>query len=101
MNNKQWGELLRIMDGGAPAREPESKPTPLPFYVIAGNYHQFQNWCRTQGLSERSGAARYVSDADQLRGVRVSQEQIVFTGNWAGRPDAELLRQMAEHACRP
>lgn len=61
-------------------------------FVIAGTYHESEHWIR-QDLAKRwptnpsltLSDYRYVSKADDLRGVR--DPHGVFVGNWLGRPD--------------
>lgn len=64
---------------------------PLSYYVIAGNYAEFQNFVirkHTQGLFFDY---RYVGHPDQLQGL--SQIQGCYIGSYAKRQDLSKIQE--------
>ena len=69
------------------------------FYVIAGNYDQFVDWCSKNRVCASSPLVSYVSDANCLRGLH--NPEIVVTGTYRERSDFQKLNSIIRDVCRP
>ena len=57
-----------------------------PTYVLAGNYVQFVNYCRSIGRSHHDPAFRYLHDERDLRGLH-HRPNVIRVGTWQDRHD--------------
>lgn len=62
-------------------------------YVLAGNYHQFADWCARQGISRHDRRVRYIGSPVDLwgspRGLRY-----VKVGTWEDRRDLSEITEL-------
>lgn len=59
--------------------------------VIAGNYDQYRRWLIENDLCPLD--ATYISSNEQLMGLELSEDDIVYVGTYFDSPvDLELLR---------
>jgi hypothetical protein len=68
--------------------------TPLPVYVVAKDYRDFQLWCDDHGFRPTDHAkVRPLLEADRVRGHTFFREQVIVTERgWDNRQAAEILR---------
>lgn len=57
-----------------------SAMNPGPVYIVGGSYGDFDRWCKRTGM--REPWVRYLSEADQLRGLE-NVLIVVVDGGWA------------------
>ncbi len=57
--------------------------------VIAGNYQQYRNWLKQSGLTESE--ARFIQFNDQLYGLELSPDDVVYVGEYWKSPVDRLL----------
>jgi hypothetical protein len=69
------------------------------FYVIAGNYNQFVDWCAQNRVSHSSPLVSFVTGPECLRGLH--NPEIVVTGTYRERKDFHELNMIVRDVCRP
>lgn len=52
--------------------------------IIAGNYNQYYNYCKENGLPNDTPMVKYIYDAKGLRGLRGCE--VIFVGNYTINP---------------
>lgn len=62
-------------------------------YVVALNRKRFEGWCGYHGISPASGSAKYVRNADDLRGLR--NVNVLFLYGWGERSDWRTIYNAA------
>lgn len=67
-------------------------------WVIAPSFRSFQYWCREHDILPGTGRARYVRDANDLRGRQ--NLRLAFADHWQDRPDWRDIWNAAERAGR-
>lgn len=77
----QW---LLSRAAGRPVRIVVTRPPGRRCAVIAGNYREFTDWCREQGISPRDPGVLYATP-ESLRGH--NDVEVRRTGSWAERDD--------------
>lgn len=60
--------------------------------VVAGNYSQYRDYCRENGLVPDSKQACYVNSADRLRGR--NEYELVYCGTYLERRDLLKIKLM-------
>lgn len=63
----------------------------LPYFVIAGNYAEFQNFVIRKHIQGLFFDYRYVGHPDQLRGL--SQIRGCYVGTYANRQDLQEIQE--------
>ena len=69
------------------------------FYVIAGNYDQFVDWCSKNRVSSSSPLVSYVSGPECLLGLQ--NPEVIVTGTYRERKDFQELDSVVRDVCRP
>ena len=64
--------------------------------IIAGHYAQARYWAQEWRLGREGIEWRYISGADQLRGLH--DQEILFCGTWADRDDVKEIQRWARVA---
>jgi hypothetical protein len=67
--------------------------------VIAGNYDEFLYWCRENYIFPNQ--AIYADSDEKLRGLELSQEDIIYTGqHWNSKIDRVILKSRIRERSR-
>jgi hypothetical protein len=77
---------MSIVDNEILKRLMKKRPPKEKKYIIAGNYHEFLNWCWENDYQPRVEAI-FVIGLDRIRGLD-SNARFEFIGTWAQRSDA-------------
>lgn len=71
-----------------------------PKIICAGNHQQFERYCHAVGINCRDPKeAIYVFDVHSIRGLRLDPSQIVETGLFDERKDANAIRLELKVRC--
>ena len=69
--------------------------------VLAGTRHQFQDWCRENGVNPRHrSVVRYVRGRRDCLGLTGQRIEVVFYGTFWDREDAIEIAWWARHVQR-
>lgn len=61
--------------------------------VVAGNYHQYVNWCEENKVKPIGIEARYISSWEDMRGFR--DAEIIYYGTYYERKDIHRIKEEA------